>query len=77
MKIKIMLPVYASAMFEADIDVVGKTAEEIEDDFLDNCRECDTLCFQCARTIETDFTINFDNLSHVGTEICRQIEENS
>jgi len=69
MKIKIMLPVYASAEFEADIDIEGKTVDEIEDEFFENCVKSGFLCHQCSRAVETDFDVDFDNVDYVFDEI--------
>lgn len=60
MKIKMELPIYSSAMFEADIDVDGKDAEEIFDEFLGECSKVGYLCHHCSKDLFTDYEVATD-----------------
>ena len=61
-KIKIWLPVYASAEFECEVDTsIGnydRYIDDIAEEFLDYCTSTGGLCHYCNRKIETDLTIN-------------------
>ncbi len=62
MKIKLSMPVHASAEFEAEIDIEGKTPKEIIKEFwIEMDRAGSSLCHQCSRSIETDFEIIEDS----------------
>jgi hypothetical protein len=54
-------PVYASAEFEADIDVKGKTKEEIFNLFIQECdSQSSGLCHRCAKDHHTDYEMVTD-----------------
>lgn len=80
MKIEMMLPVYASAKFVADIEVEGKSNEEIFEEFLDEAAPNGYLCHQCARVIEsdfewTDYVDNPENKHEFIEDISNRLEE--
>ncbi|MCP3924503.1 MAG: hypothetical protein GY714_18170 [Desulfobacterales bacterium] len=62
MKIKMWLPVGASAEFEADIDVEGKTSKEVFDEFMQECQPTGYLCHHCSDGIQSDYEILEDNV---------------
>lgn len=62
-KLKASIPVYASAVFTAEIDTEGKTEEEIKQEFWLNCEVEDYICHHCANTIESDFFIDETNFN--------------
>ncbi len=75
MKIELSIPIYASALFEADIDIEGKTDGEILDEFLENMESVSSLCHQCSDIIETDRTIDDSDMEQIEEILKEQLIE--
>jgi len=80
-KIKIWLPIYASALFECEVETEHRDIEDVCDDFLEDCKPIKGLCWHCGNNISTDMVIDeqlFSNTSEgkvMMSDLREQVEE--
>lgn len=55
MKYVAWVPVIMSAKFEAEIDPVGKTEEEIKEEFIRESECQASLCWHCSNALEPNY----------------------
>jgi hypothetical protein len=62
MKIRALLPIYASAYFESEVpdNFPEMTDKEKMECVLENMETIGSVCHQCSNDIDTDFELNED-----------------
>ena len=61
MKFKLWLRIDATAKFTADIDIEGKTEDEVVEEFINNSKTT-SLCHECNDDIQSEFEMLDEDL---------------